>query len=127
MFNFFFVFLFFSFFREIPPKCPVIKVCVVCCFSNSKFPSGFNLTSRLPILKGTSLLFLQAAAVTSFFYDHSLSVLLCSTGLNDCNTMLHCPRTCDVGTQESHLLVQCKHGSFFCFSTQSLCPCLLCF
>lgn len=77
-------------------------VCVIWGSSDSEFPSGFNLTSDLPILKGTSLLFLQAAVVTSFFCDHSLSVLLRSTGLNDCHTMLHCPQTCDVGAQESH-------------------------
>ena len=85
-------------------QCHVINVCVCAIWgsSNSEFPSGFNLTSDLPILKGTSLLFLQAAVVTSFFCDHSLSVLLRSTGLNDCHTMLHCPQTCDVGARESH-------------------------
>ena len=79
-----------------------MSLCVIWGSSNSNFLLGFNLTSDLPILKGTSLLFLQAAVVTSFFCDHSLSVLLRSTGLNDCHTMLHCPQTCDVSSQESH-------------------------
>lgn len=91
-----------------------MSLCVILGSSNSKFPSGFNLTSDLPILKGTSLLFLQAAVVTSFFCDHSLSVLLRSTGLNDCHTMLHCPQTCDVGAQESH-----RGGSLCTFQAQA--------
>lgn len=62
----------------------------------------FNLISTLPILKGSSLFFLQAAVVTSFSCDRLLSALLRSTGLNDRHTMLHCPQTCDVGAQERH-------------------------
>lgn len=86
--------------EKFPQHCHVINVSLWTVFlgsSNSKFPSGFNLTSDLPILKGASLLFLRAAAVTSFFCEHSLSVR--KAGLNDGHTMLHCTQTCDVGAR----------------------------
>lgn len=71
--------------------------------SNAEFPLAFNVTSDLPVLKGTSLLFpAHSCGDIIFLCDHSLSVWLRSTGLNDCDTMLHCLRTCDVGAQENH-------------------------
>lgn len=80
----------------------VMCYCVVLFGAPQTLPSRLHSDFRSAILKGASLLFLQAAAVTSFFCDRSLSVLLRRAGLNDCHTKLHCPQSCDVGAQESH-------------------------
>lgn len=98
--------------------CVIINVCLCWLWLVKLWvPSGFEVTSDLPMLKGTSLLFLRAAAVTSLFCDYLLSVWLFS-GLNVSHTMLHCPQTYDEAVQSrSSWNVGCSRGCLLLLQT----------